>query len=120
MRHLRARSLLIASLLTAIWFCAAPTLRGDDWPQWLGPKRDGIWREQGLLKEFPKDGPKVLWRKPIHEGYGGPAVVGDRLYVMDRERPLDEEGKPARSTRAGIPGKERILCLNTADGKPIW
>src|SRR6201987_3902569 len=89
--------------------CGWLSTRADDWPQWLGPQRDGIWREQGLLKEFPKDGPKVLWRMPISEGYGGPAVVGDRIYVMDRVRPVDDEGKPARATRAGIPGKERIL-----------
>jgi outer membrane protein assembly factor BamB len=101
-------------------FLAAPVLRADDWPQWLGPKRDGIWRENGLLNEFPKDGPTVLWRQPIHDGYAGPAVVGDRVYVMEKERPLDEDGKPARPTRAGIPGKERVLCLSATDGKQIW
>ena len=63
---------------------AAPALRADDWPEWLGPKRDGVWRETGLIDQFPKDGPKVLWRKPIHDGYAGPAVVGDRIYVMER------------------------------------
>src|SRR4051812_44452490 len=43
--------------------------RGDDWPQWLGPHRDGIWREQGILKAFPSGGPKVRWRAPVGAGY---------------------------------------------------
>jgi len=112
------RFLFLYTLLSS--FLAAPTLRADDWPEWLGPKRDGIWRETGLIDQFPKDGPKVLWRKPIHDGYAGPAVVGDRVYVMERERPLDEDGKPVKPTRAGIPGTERVLCLSAIDGKQIW
>ena len=47
------------------------TLLGDDWPEWLGPKRDGVWREEGILKKFPSGGPKVLWRKDIGGGYAG-------------------------------------------------
>src|SRR6516165_6453495 len=58
--------------------------RADDWPQWLGPKRDSVWRETGILEKFPKGGPKVLWRTPIGGGYSGPAVAGDRVYVTDR------------------------------------
>jgi outer membrane protein assembly factor BamB len=118
MRMPHGRFLFLGTLLASI--LAAPTLRADDWPEWLGPKRDGIWRETGLIDQFPKDGPRVLWRKPIHDGYAGPAVVGDRVYVMERERSLDEDGKPAKPTRAGIPGKERVLCLSATDGKQIW
>ena len=55
----------------------------DDWPQWMGPGRDSIWSEEGVVKTLPKGEPKILWRTPIHLGYGGPAVVGDRVYVMD-------------------------------------
>src|SRR5919202_152160 len=58
--------------------------RGDDWPQWLGPERDGIWRETGLVDRFPPGGPPVRWRTPIHSGYAGPAVAAGRVYVMDR------------------------------------
>src|ERR1700736_6526286 len=56
----------------------------DDWPQWLGPKRDGVWRESGILDKFSKDGAKIAWRTPIGGGYSGPAVAGDRVYVTDR------------------------------------
>jgi outer membrane protein assembly factor BamB len=94
--------------------------RADDWPQWLGPQRDGIWRESDLLAKFPQGGPKVRWRAPLGTGYSGPAVVGDRVYVMDRERAKDADGKPKPPTRDGIPGTERLLCLSATDGKLIW
>jgi outer membrane protein assembly factor BamB len=94
--------------------------RADDWPEWLGAHRDGVWRETGLLDRFPKAGPKVLWRAPLGAGYSGPSVAGDRVYVMDRHRPLGPDGKPLRATRAGHPGNERVLCLDSSTGKVIW
>ena len=48
-----------------------------DWPQWRGPRRNGISQESGLLKEWPKEGPKLLWRlADIGDGYATPSVVG--------------------------------------------
>jgi outer membrane protein assembly factor BamB len=94
--------------------------RALDWPQWLGPNRDGIWRETGLLDRFPVGGPQVLWRTPMGAGYSGPAIAEGRVYVMDRQRARDVAGKPRRPTRDGIPGNERVLCLNAGDGKIIW
>ena len=50
-----------------------------DWPQWRGPNRDGISKETGLLKEWPSAGPKLLWQsKELGQGYGSPAIVGER------------------------------------------
>src|SRR6266849_7651471 len=111
-----------ASFLMAACLCAmiADPVRALDWPQWLGPNRDGVWRETGLLARFPAGGPKVLWRTPVGTGYSGPAVADGRVYVMDRQRAVDANGKPRRPTRDGIPGNERILCLNAADGKLVW
>src|SRR5437868_3268118 len=79
-------------------------VRGDDWPQWRGPERTGLSRETGLLKEWPKDGPELLWkRKDIGGGYSTPAVVGDRIYLMvDRQ------------------GKEFTLALSVTDGADVW
>jgi outer membrane protein assembly factor BamB len=114
MRPFPWRFLALACLLSA------PPARADDWPQWFGPQRDGVWREKGILDKFPKGGPKVLWRKPIGTGYSGPAVVGHRVYVMDRRRATDAEGKPLRPTRKGILGKERVLCLDAKNGKQLW
>lgn len=94
--------------------------RGDDWPQWLGPQRDGIWRETGLIDKFPDGGPHVLWRKPLGVGYAGPAVAGGRVFVMDLMRELDENGQPRRATRQGIPGRERLVCMDANSGETIW
>ncbi|MGL4553155.1 MAG: PQQ-binding-like beta-propeller repeat protein [Gemmataceae bacterium] len=93
---------------------------GDDWSQWMGDRRDGVWREAGILDAFPAEGPKVLWRAPVGKGYSGPAVVGPHVFVMDRVRATDKDGKPARPTRDGIPGKERVTCLDAATGKEVW
>jgi outer membrane protein assembly factor BamB len=76
----------------------------NDWPQWRGPERTGSSTETGLLKEWPKDGPKLLWElKDIGNGYSTPSVVGNRLYVISNR---DKD--------------EYLLCLDAKDGKPIW
>src|SRR6266542_58709 len=111
-----ARWLLVILLIQGF---SLPSARADDWPQWLGPRRDGVWRETGILDKFPKGGPKVLWRTKIGAGYTGPAVVGDRVYVMDCQAPRLAKGAESFG-KNGLPGKERVLCLNAADGKLVW
>jgi outer membrane protein assembly factor BamB len=93
---------LTAGVLTCCLLTAS--IWADDWPQWRGPQRTGISQETGLLKEWPKGGPKLLWeRKEIGDGYSTPAVVGDRLYLMvNRE------------------GKEYAVALAVKDGSEIW
>ena len=60
-------------LAVAALFGLAAGAFADDWPQWLGPQRDGVWREKGVLDRFPKGGPKVRWRVVVGAGYSGPA-----------------------------------------------
>jgi len=92
----------------------------DDWPQWLGPQRDGVWRETGILAKFPSEGPTVRWRVPIGAGYSGPAVAAGRVYVTDRIAG-PKSAKPASGIdKRFIAGSERVLCLNEADGKMVW
>ena len=67
----------------ALAFLSLPVV-ASEWPQWLGPQRDAVWAEKGLVTKFPQDGPPVVWRQPIGEGYAGPAVVGGKLFIMDR------------------------------------
>ena len=83
-----------------------PTLLlADDWPQWRGPHRDGISQETGLLAEWPKEGPKLLWEvSNIGRGYSTPAVVDGRLYLMESQ---------------GLEN-ESVVALDTRDGKRIW
>jgi hypothetical protein len=79
-----------------------------DWPQWRGPNRDGVSTETGLLKEWPKDGPKLAWKADLGGvGYGSPAVVGERLYIAAAED--DDKGT-----------KEFATCLSVKDGKQQW
>ena len=42
--------------------------RADDWPPWMGEKRDNVWRETGIVEKFPAGGPKILWRAPVNGG----------------------------------------------------
>jgi len=92
--------------------------RGEDWPQWLGPQRDGVWRETGILEKFPPNGPTVLWRAPLDGGYSGPAVAAGRVYVTDYVSTGDKTPDPG--TRNELVGKERVHCLDAKTGQMIW
>lgn len=91
----------------------------DDWPQWLGPQRDGVWREEGIRKEL-KTPASVMWRKPIGWGYSGPTVAKGRVYVTDVE--FAEDDKFDGKAQGGRPrkGVERVLCFDANSGKRIW
>lgn len=84
----------------------------------MGPKRDNVWREEGIIKEFPEGGPKILWRTPVAGGYAGPAVVDGRVYVMDYV--TADDVKIANFERKPSSGTERVLCLDEATGKELW
>ena len=100
--------------------CLTMIAHAEDWPQWLGPQRDAVWRETGIIDTFPAGGAPVKWRVPIGAGYTGPAVAEGRVYVMDRHLPAGAS-KPGDAFKRGeIPGNERVLCLNEADGKVLW
>jgi outer membrane protein assembly factor BamB len=102
----------------ALWLIfLATSCPADDWPQWMGPRRDDVWREQGILRQFPTQGPKVLWRAPIQGGYSGPAVVGDRLFVLDRPASGALEGEGGGTPSAK---NERVLCLDARTGATLW
>lgn len=87
-------------------FVAGPTARGDDWPQWRGPQRDGVWRETGTVEAFAAPRLEPAWRAPIGPGYSGPVVAGGRVFVTDRQT------KPAQV--------ERVLAFAADTGKALW
>src|SRR5947207_6810151 len=91
---------------------SASSLFADDWPQWLGPKRDSIWRETGIVDKFPAEGPPARWRVNIGPGYSGPVVAHGRVYLTDRSlaEPASSSADPFQ--RAASTGGERVLCLN--------
>ncbi|MDX1966706.1 MAG: PQQ-binding-like beta-propeller repeat protein [Planctomycetaceae bacterium] len=110
-----AIALFAVSILTP-W----ASVRSDDWPQWLGPERDGVWRETGLIEKFPEGGPKVLWRAPLGGGYAGPAVVGARVYVTDKQLAGDARDPDNPFQRGRTNATERVLCLDGRSGDVVW
>ena len=75
-----------------------------DWPQFRGPKRDGLSTETGLLKNWPKEGPPLAWTaKGLGGGYSSVSIAGDRIYTL---------GNKAKSTH--------LVALDRATGKVLW
>ena len=123
---------LLITIHAAIMTCCVPVqiTLAEDWPQWLGPQRDGIWRESGIVETFPEGGPPLRWKTKIGGGYTGPAVADGRVFLMDRQSStslesgkLIQEGPPSKNrnlVRRLLPGKERILCLRESNGKELW
>jgi outer membrane protein assembly factor BamB len=106
---------VLASALTGLPLPAA------DWPQWMGPNRDAVWAESGILDRFPAGGPKLVWKVPVAGGYAGPAVANGKVYVADKA--LKEGAKdPADpfDTKTSIPSAERVLCLDARTGTELW
>jgi outer membrane protein assembly factor BamB len=101
-------SLIRFALLIAGTGMASAAAIAADWPQWRGPNRDDISKDTGLLKTWPKEGPKLLWTyDDAGVGYSSPAVVGDKLFVLGAKDPDNDD-------------KEFLLCLSTKDGKQLW
>ncbi len=114
MTRTAAFACLVVALLT-------PLARGDDWPQWMGPNRDGVWAETGIVRVLPKAGPKRLWRVPVAPGYSGPAVADGRVFLTDRRLAKDAKNpEDPFDTKQKIHSTERVLCLNAATGEHLW
>ncbi len=121
-----------------------------DWPQWRGPRRDGVSLEEGLLQQWPENGPKLLWRiDGLGQGWSSPIVVADTLYVTGEIGDetvvfaFDLRGEPrwrtvngqawngpfpgARATCAFSEGRiyhtnahGRLVCLDGKTGSELW
>lgn len=99
-----ADSKLLEELQTSQLHEVAPQAASiGDWPQWRGPRRDGVSLETGLLTSWPAEGLRVLWRTPCGEGYSALAIARGRAFTLSREE-----------------DHEVILCLDDATGKELW
>jgi outer membrane protein assembly factor BamB len=78
----------------------------QEWPDWRGSNRDGIWKETGIVKKFKNNTIALKWSIPCGPGYSGPTVSGGKVYLTD----LIE--KPEAS--------ERVLCVDASNGKVLW
>lgn len=112
------------SLLSLVFVIVGPAL-ADDWPQYLGPQRDSVWRESGVSLDFARHPPNLRWTTPLGGGYSGPAVSNGRIYVMDRRgKPVESvklpKGKNPNFVREALPGDERVVCLDEQNGKILW
>jgi outer membrane protein assembly factor BamB len=108
---LRGNWILAAAL--AAWTWTAVEARGQDWPQFRGPERNGVSQETGLADRWPKEGPPVLWQAQVGVGGGSCSIVGDKVYVMGA---LLDEGQRGRRG----PRRDSLLCLQVSDGKELW
>jgi outer membrane protein assembly factor BamB len=108
---------LIAVVVVSLAVCGG--VRGDDWPQWLGPGQASTWNETGLVETFPAGGPPVKWRAKVGYGYSGPAVADGKVFVTDY---VSTKGEIANNPngRARLEGRERVLCLSSKDGTELW
>jgi len=79
----------------------------EDWPQWRGVDRDGVWHATGLVEQLPQGQLPLEWSVEIGAGYSGPTVADGRVYITDRQT---DGGKQS----------ERVLCLDSSSGKQLW
>ena len=99
-RVLLERSFLGLILIALLWEGS----RAEDWPQWRGSQRDGISRETGLLRQWPKEGPTLLWKtQGIGIGHSSLAIAQGRLFTMGASQ-----------------NDQSVVALNAATGEPLW
>ena len=88
--------------LAALLLASASAV-AEDWPQWRGPRRDGISRERGWLAQWPKGGPPRLWQAEVGKGLATVSIAGGRLYTI-----------------GNVKQQETVWCLDAATGKVLW
>ena len=88
----------------------APVAFANDWPEWRGTGRAGVWSETGIVQELPAE-LKVKWRVPVNSGFSGPAVVDGRVFITDWAE------DPASRT---MDGTERAIALDEETGEILW
>jgi len=89
--------------LASVSLSAPGAASPSDWPQFLGPNRNGNYAGSPLAKPWPKEGPPVVWKRQIGQGFAGPAVSDDRLILFHR-----------------VEDRAVVECINARTGQPIW
>ena len=97
-------------LLAGCALLAAPSASAEDWTQWRGEDRVGVWSETGIVEQLPET-LKVKWRVPLNAGYSGPAVVDGRVFITDWSE--DPESRT-------VDGTERAIALDEETGEILW
>jgi outer membrane protein assembly factor BamB len=104
MKNMSTRTLTSMAILLLCLSTRLVAQVAGDWPQWRGPNRDGISKETGLLKQWPADGPPLVWKATgAGRGYSTMSVANGRLYTM------------------GLRGdREFVIAFDVATGKEAW
>lgn len=98
---MKTRKLLISVIVI---FVCITNVYAQDWPQYLGPHRNSISDQKGILRSWPQTGPEVLWTVNVGIGYGGPVVKDGKVYMLDRD---DKVG-------------DNLRCFDLSSGKELW
>ena len=88
----------------AVLIAGFANVLAQDWPQYLGPKRNGTSDQKGILRTWPEKGPDVLWSVNVGIGYGGPVIKDGKVYLLDRD---DKVG-------------DNLRCFDLTSGKELW
>jgi outer membrane protein assembly factor BamB len=104
MKNIGSKTLLSAALVTLCFVTELPAQTEGNWPQWRGPNRDGKSTETGLLKQWPTDGPPLIWKAAgAGAGYSSLAISDGRIYTM------------------GLRGdREYVIAFDVSTGKEVW
>ena len=97
-------------LMAGLALLVAPPSYAEDWTQWRGEERVGVWSETGIVEELPET-LKVKWRVPINAGFSGPAVADGRVFITD--------WREDRGSRT-VDGTERAIALDEETGEVLW
>ncbi len=97
------RIVICLGLFAGTAIVSPKSLIAGDWPQILGPQRNGIGEKESLADAWPKTGPKKVWEVPVGSGYGGAAIAQKLVIVFHR---LDNE--------------ETVTALSAETGKQVW
>jgi outer membrane protein assembly factor BamB len=107
---------IVAVAFSLICSCCQSAARAADWPQWRGPNRDGKCAESGLLKEWPENGPRLLWEiTGLGKGYSSVAIVDGKLYTMGDREIQDETQAGGRSEKA-----QCIIAYDLDTREELW
>lgn len=87
-----------------IFLVCITNIYAQDWPQYLGPDRNGVSPQKGLLRSWPQMGPQVLWTVNVGIGYGGPVIKDNKVFLLDRD---DKVG-------------DNLRCFDLSTGKELW
>ncbi|HZL35819.1 MAG TPA: PQQ-binding-like beta-propeller repeat protein [Tepidisphaeraceae bacterium] len=93
----------IGSLLVIAFVAANGNPALADWPQFLGPTRNGVCADLKLATTFPPAGPPIVWKRDVGQGFAGPVVAGGKLVLFNR-----------------VDDKEKVECLDAKSGKTLW